>query len=319
MKDLNPKLVGAFVIGAVILAVIGVVLFGSGAWFTKKRTFVTYFEGSVAGLNPGAPVKLRGVEIGTVTKVALRIGRAQINKPLDEVLVPVVFEIDESQLEEQGVESPLPDSVFRKLINEGLRATLASESFVTGRKFISLDAHPGSTFQLVGDPDVPYIEVPSTVTGLEELQRDVAEAVAKLAKMDIDTLVVAITGIMHGTNALVNERLPNAVKDIPETLRRLEATMATFERVAGTVDTSVVLIQSDVARMVDQSAALRESLERTLGDVRLTIRADAPALVQLEETLKALESMSRSLQVLSDHLARNPSAVIRGKPVPEKP
>jgi hypothetical protein len=51
MKDLNPKLVGAFVIGAVILAVIGVVLFGSGDWFTKKRTFVTYFEGSVAGLN----------------------------------------------------------------------------------------------------------------------------------------------------------------------------------------------------------------------------------------------------------------------------
>jgi paraquat-inducible protein B len=280
---------------------------------------VTYFEGSVAGLNPGAPVKLRGVEIGKVTKVVLRIGRAQIGKPLDEVLVPVVFEIDESQLEEQGVEAPLPDSVFRNLIDEGLRATLASESFVTGRKFISLDAHPGSTYQLVADPDVPYIEVPSTVTGLEELQRDLAEAMSKLAKMDIDTLLVALNGIMHGTNALVNERLPNAVKDIPETLRRLEATMATFERVAGTVDTSVVMLRADVSRMVDNSAALRESVERTLGEVRLTIRADAPALIQLEETLKALESMSRSLQVLTDHLARNPSAVIRGKPVPEKP
>ena len=103
----------------------------------------------------------------------------------------------------------MPESAFRKLIDEGLRATLASESFVTGRKFISLDAHPGSTYQLVADPDVPYIEVPSTVTGLEELQRDVAEAVAKLAKMDIDTLVVALTGIMHGTNTLVNERLPS--------------------------------------------------------------------------------------------------------------
>jgi len=319
MKGLNPKLVGAFVIGAVILAVIGVVLFGSGDWFTKKRTFVTYFEGSVAGLNPGAPVKLRGVEIGKVTKVVLRIGKAQIDKPLDEVLVPVVFEIDESQLQEQGIDSPVAEEAIQKLIDEGLRATLASESFVTGRKFISLDAHPDSPYELVADPDVPYIEVPSTVTVLEELQRDVAEAVSKLAKMDIDTLLFALNGIMHGTNKLVNERLPNAVKDIPETLRRLEATMAIFERVAGTVDTTVVLLREDVSRMVDNSAALRESVERTLGEVRLTIRADAPALIQLEETLKALESMSRSLQVLSDHLARNPSSVIRGKPVPEKP
>jgi paraquat-inducible protein B len=319
MKDLNPKLVGAFVIGAVILAVIGVVLFGSGDLFTRKRTFVTYFEGSVAGLNAGSPVKLRGVEIGKVTKVALRIGRAQVNKPLDEVLVPVVFEIDEKQLEEQGVESPLPDSVFTKLIDEGLRATLASESFVTGRKFISLDAHPGTTYQLVADPDVPYIEVPSTVTGLEELQRDVAEAVAKLAKMDIDTLVVAITEIMHGTNRLVNQRLPKTLNDIPETLRRMEVTMSSFQRLAATVDTSVVLLRGDVARMVDNSTTLRESIERTMGDLRLTIRPDAPALIQLEETLAALEKMSRSLQVLTDHLARNPSAVIRGKPVPEKP
>jgi hypothetical protein len=71
--------------------------------------------------------------------------------------------------------------------------------------------------------------------------------------------------------------------------------------------------------MVENSSALREAVERTLGEVRLTIRADAPALIQLEETLAALESMSRSLQILADHLARNPSAVIRGKPVPEKP
>jgi paraquat-inducible protein B len=319
MKELNPKLVGVFVIGAVVLAVIGVVLFGSGDLFTKKRTFVTYFEGSVAGLNAGAPVKLRGVEIGKVTKVALRIGRAQVDKPLDEVLVPVVFEIDESQLEEQGVEAPLPDASFKKLIDEGLRATLASESFVTGRKFISLDAHPGSTYQLVADPDVPYIEVPSKATGLEELSRDVAEAVAKVAKMDIDTLLVALTGIMHGTNELVNKRLPQTLDDIPATLKRLEATMATFERLAGTIDTSVVLLRGDVSRMVDNSAALRESIERTLGEVRLTIRPDAPALIRLEETLVALEAMSRSLQVLADHLARNPSAVIRGKPVPEKP
>lgn len=319
MKGLNPKLVGVFVIGAVVLAVVGVVLFSSGDLFSKKRPFVTYFEGSVAGLTAGAPVKLRGVQIGTVKRVALRIGKAQLDRPLHEVMVPVIFELDEAMLEERGVLAAFPEGTIKRLIDEGLRATLASESFVTGRKFISLDAHPGSTYELVADPDVPYTEVPSTVTGLEELSRDVAEAVAKVAKMDIDTLLFALTGIMHGTNELVNKRLPQTLDDIPGTLKRLEATMATFERLAGTVDTSIVSLRGDVSRMVDNSTALRESIERTLGEVRLTIRPDAPALIRLEETLLALEAMSRSLQVLADHLARNPSAVIRGKPVPEKP
>jgi paraquat-inducible protein B len=319
MKDLNPKLVGAFVLGAVVLAVIGVVIFSSGDWFSRKRPFVAFFEGSVAGLNPGAPVKLRGVQIGTVKSVALRIGTAQLDRPLHEVKVPVVFEIDEGLLQERGVLQDFPPGTIKRLIDEGLRATLASESFVTGRKYISLDAHPGTPYELIGDPDLPYTEVPTTVTGLEELQKDIAEAVSKVSKLDLDTVLAAFTAIMHGTDALVNDRLPETLDGIPETLDRLEETMASFEHLAGTVDTSVVLLRADVSRVVENSAAVRQSLDRTLADLRLTIRPDAPALVRLEEALLAVESMSRSLQALTDYLARNPSAVIRGKPEPEKP
>jgi paraquat-inducible protein B len=36
-KKANPKLIGAFVIGAVALAAIGVVIFGSGRFFAERH------------------------------------------------------------------------------------------------------------------------------------------------------------------------------------------------------------------------------------------------------------------------------------------
>ena len=62
MNRANPKLIGAFVVGAVALVVIGVLLLGGAEWLAEKRTFVAYFEGSVKGLNVGAPVEFQGVK-----------------------------------------------------------------------------------------------------------------------------------------------------------------------------------------------------------------------------------------------------------------
>ena len=57
MKRASPTVIGAFVVGAVVLAVGGLMLFGSGPLFRKAHTFVAYFDQSVAGLRTGAPVK----------------------------------------------------------------------------------------------------------------------------------------------------------------------------------------------------------------------------------------------------------------------
>ncbi len=43
-QKISPTLIGAFVVGAVALLVIGVVAFGSGQLFRKTQEFVLYFE-----------------------------------------------------------------------------------------------------------------------------------------------------------------------------------------------------------------------------------------------------------------------------------
>jgi paraquat-inducible protein B len=66
-RQANPALIGGFILGAILLLVVGLVLFGSGRYFQDITTAVLYFEGDVQGLNVGAAVKFRGVKIGEVT------------------------------------------------------------------------------------------------------------------------------------------------------------------------------------------------------------------------------------------------------------
>src|SRR5215468_12213526 len=69
-SKINPTTIGAFVVGAIVLVIAGVLLFGGGKFFQEKLPYVLFFDSSVEGLNVGAPVVFRGVQVGQVTEVA---------------------------------------------------------------------------------------------------------------------------------------------------------------------------------------------------------------------------------------------------------
>jgi len=68
-KKTNKTLIGGFVVGALALAVVAVLIFGGGKFFSEKVKYVLYFESSVKGLNVGAPVIFKGIRIGSVTEI----------------------------------------------------------------------------------------------------------------------------------------------------------------------------------------------------------------------------------------------------------
>ena len=74
-KQANKTLIGGFVVGAIVLVTAGILIFGSGNFFSERPVFVMFFEGSVSGLNVGAPVTFRGVKIGTVKEISLFFDR----------------------------------------------------------------------------------------------------------------------------------------------------------------------------------------------------------------------------------------------------
>ena len=124
----NPTLVGAFVLGAGVLAVIGDHACSARAGCSARRIpSCCYFEGSVHGLNPGAPVKFKGVEIGSVKRIMVRF-----EQTAGDVTIPVFLEVDADKFERAGVEAELRPEAIKTAIDQGLRARLESESLVTG-------------------------------------------------------------------------------------------------------------------------------------------------------------------------------------------
>ncbi len=83
-KKADPKKIGAFMVGAIVLVVIGLVVFGSGKFFATKQPYVVFFEGSVGGVNVGAPVNFRDVRVGSVTYI-----RVVYDTKVDRLLIPV--------------------------------------------------------------------------------------------------------------------------------------------------------------------------------------------------------------------------------------
>src|SRR6476646_478354 len=94
MKKANPTTLGLFVVLSVMLAVVAVFLFSSRTAFHPMVKFILYFEGSLKGLNPGAPVKFRGVNVGKVEQVLIRHNQAS-----NDFAMPVIISIDKTVIQ----------------------------------------------------------------------------------------------------------------------------------------------------------------------------------------------------------------------------
>ena len=93
-KKANPTLIGVFVLGAAALVVIGLLTWSSGVFAPARDTYVLYFDGSVKGLDIGAPVLIRGVRVGSVTDIQVQIEP----DPAQLFSVPVFIQIEPERI-----------------------------------------------------------------------------------------------------------------------------------------------------------------------------------------------------------------------------
>ena len=193
----NPKLIGAFVVGAVALVVVGVLLLGGAKWLTQKRTFVAYFEGSVKGLNVGAPVEFQGVQVGSVTDIQLQFLTAE-----EEFRIPVFIQIEPDRMTQVGRPIELHGQLLKPLIERGLRAQLEMQSLVTGQLIVQLGMHPDTPIRLVGDGKVP--EIPTAPTTMQEVAQNVTQALTEIRQLPIPQLIGQLVHSAEGLNTLIH-------------------------------------------------------------------------------------------------------------------
>ena len=180
--------IGAFIVGALLIA-LTTVIFVIGSGFGKdRRKVVMVFDGSVKGLSVGAPVALRGVQIGQVTDIELILDTDDV-----ELIMLVEAELSADNIRRRGAST---DEFTEELISRGLRAQLNTQSILTGLLYIQLDFHPATRVDLVAI-DSPYLQIPTIPTGLERLTREVQD-------IDIAKIASDLESTLEGLQAFIN-------------------------------------------------------------------------------------------------------------------
>jgi len=296
-KKANPALIGAFVVGAIALAVTAVVTWGSQALFERKYEYVCYFPGSVNGLNGGAPVKYRGVEVGVVKEIKVRFRQAPEDKR-----IPVLIELWGKRLHELGGSEPNRE-LLNDLVAGGLRARLASLSIVTGVMYVSFDDVPGSPIvfsELPGSGALP--EIPTLPTELDELTRAVSSFLANLSTVDLKGTAESVSGAMHGVSQVTTSTdLRAALENLPRLLsglRQLTKTLNTDADKAGQV--------------VDDAHGAVAALHETLESAQGVVSPHAPLTVDMAVALSDVDKAAIAVRELADFLRRNPHAIVAG-------
>jgi len=107
----------------------------NNAGFGRKLHMVSYFQGSVAGLDIGADVTLHGLKIGEVTDHGLVFDRTT-----QRIVVPVHYVIEGDRIAGiagQGLDVA-PGTMAAEMVRRGFRATLDTTSLLTGGKVVAL-------------------------------------------------------------------------------------------------------------------------------------------------------------------------------------
>ena len=328
-KKISPTLIGAFVVGAASLLVVAVIALGSGRLFRQTREFVLYFDNSVNGLRVGAPVKFKGVEIGSVKDIRLQLEASQeVNK------IPVIIEIDLEKLTARGATAVATENAesFREaIIKQGLRGQLLMESLVTGLLYVGLDFFPDTPIRLVQQPSshYKYPEIPTTPTSLELAQDAVTQLIHKIEEIDFKGVAKSLLDTVDGVKQLVNSpALKASLASLQQTIPKIDEAFSSINKLSTNLDEKMASLTgkleqtSDATREAMQAAAITlkqtdgalKAAEAALINVNGVVDQDSPTFYELRRSLREVSTAARSLRLLSNSIERNPRALIFGKP-----
>lgn len=238
-KPANKTLIGAFIIGAVALLVVAVLIFGSGKFLKKTFHAVLFFEGSIKGLNEGAPVIFKGVKVGSVSNIRLVYDAAN-----DSLRIPVIIELEPEKIERTDTVERQPGKNMKLLIERGLRAQLQMQSMVTGQLIITLDLLPDKPARYVGFMK-EYPEIPTIPTPFEELRKTIHDLPIKEIVKKLNLTLNSVRKLVHHVDKKIDPLIMNISKTsevtqdtlgyMQDTLKQTERTLTTFSEAAGSM------------------------------------------------------------------------------------
>lgn len=293
--------VGLFVLVGIALIGSFTVILGGQNLFKEPILLETYFDESVQGLEVGSPLKLRGVQLGTVSQIGFveeyypiettqeRLEHGRKVLVLMQVTDPVETEVSLQQ-RRRNLQAMIDGGLRLRLTALGITGT----SFVQG-DFVSPEKNP--VMKIAWTPRNLYI--PSMPSTMAEITSAAERIVDRLENLDVEAVVENLDRLLISLRgAIDNLEVGTLQRDISVTLRD---------------------VRGLVRNVNGQVEPLASGVEDTLEDAQeaLSIAAeDSPVRYDLARTLQELAAAARSIRVLADYLQQHPDALVYGKSEP---
>ncbi|MDE2517343.1 MAG: MCE family protein [Rhodospirillales bacterium] len=273
------------------------------AVYHRKINFVSFFSGSVAGLDVGAPVTLHGLKIGQVSKVDMAY-----DPKAQEILAHVHFYIQPGRIgnvtDKELSLGPLAN--VRALVARGARAQIDKSSLLTGTSEIAIvevpDAPPVEVHEQDGD-----IVFPTTPAPLASIRKSVVSILAKINAMPIDKMSESLSSTLAGLDRLTNG--PNTRQAVAS----LSQTLDQSQRLVKQLNTDVAPALKTLPQLTRELNGAVGNLNKMLKSADHSYGGQSHFSHQLDRLMTQLNDMALSFRALADLLASHPEALIRGR------
>jgi paraquat-inducible protein B len=298
-----------------------VLFFGSGLFHEKRFQAVSFFNGSVAGLRVGAPVTFRGVPVGEVKSLGVRL------MPDGQPIIQVNMELVPGMVAVYGADRAEQDANVPALVKRGLTAKLVTQSFVTGLLNVELALRPGASASSLGDTTAP--EIPTVPGDLEALTR-------QLQTVDVAAAVDSLQHTLASLSTiLTSPDVKQAVSDLPQITAALKQTLATVDRevtalsrtgrdvLRGTetavqktlesVDTLAAHLDTETSSTLATLRVTLENANATLDGTRTLVDPQGETVLQVQRAIDDLAATAARMRNFAERVDRNPSVLVRGR------
>lgn len=312
-------MIGLFMTIGILIGMVAIVWLGASKYFEKGKTYVTYFDESVQGLQLDSAVKYRGVEAGRVERIRVAP---------DNRLIEVVMKIN------------LREKLEREYVAQ-LKA-----AGITGIVFVELDRKepdkPDLSPKITFAPEYPVIS--SKPSDIKQLLSGIDNVIQSLNKIDtqgisdqikstlkvLESVVASVNNVVGSVEkALGTGKLEEAIVEVKNTLLKvqnfvsdaqkelkalnlekagtnIESATARLDKILNSGEIEAVLVEvKDAAKKMNQ---LVEGLDKRSLAITNNIKG----------TSENLKRASESLEMLIDRVYASPSDLLFGEPPPPR-
>jgi len=244
--------------------------------YAVTMKWLLYFDDPVRGLLPGAPVELRGYQIGEVVDINFELDQTK-----GSFKIPVLIEIQPERIALQGKADKQATDM---MVAKGLRAQLKTGNIVLGKLLVDLDFHPEAEPATI-DYSGPIPVFPTIKGSIGEILTDARVLIAELREVGKSI-----------NRTLDSPEFKTGAADLSATLGHINSITAQLDEKSA----------PEIAAVLTEAAA-------TLEEARTMFAAESTTRAEISQLLIELAEAARSVRTLADYLEQNPESLIRGK------